>query len=169
VTHRGAIPSDQRAYPYQSATYRKVRLNIVNGNRPPLLIVFRGADAFRFLTMPPQAGTQIFALASAIGASVDSSFFYATVKGELERDVREIGFRSLSILRPSIIEGERDEVRLAESLVLKLSHFFAPVVPKRFHVNPAPKIAKVLVDAVVTAEPDNLCIPSRCEPIRCVA
>jgi hypothetical protein len=39
------------------------------------------------------------------------------VKGELERDVREIGFRSLAILRPSIIEGERDEVRLAESLV----------------------------------------------------
>jgi hypothetical protein len=56
-------------------------------------------------------------------------------------------------LRPSIIEGERDEVRLAESLVLKLSHFLAPVLPKRFHVNPAPKIAQVLVDAVVTAEP----------------
>ena len=100
-----------------------------------------------------QAGTQNFALVSAIGASVESSFFYARVKGELERDVREIGFRSLTILRPSIIEGERDEVRLAESLVLKLSHFLAPVLPRRFHVNPAPKIAQVLVDAVVTEEP----------------
>jgi hypothetical protein len=37
--------------------------------------------------------------------------------------------------------------------VLKLSHFLAPVLPKRFHVNPAAKIAQVLVDAVVTAEP----------------
>lgn len=81
------------------------------------------------------------------------AFFYAGVKGELERDVREIGFRSLTILRPSIIEGERDEIRLAESLVLKLSHFLAPVLPKRFLANPAPKIARVLVDAVVTAEP----------------
>jgi uncharacterized protein YbjT (DUF2867 family) len=89
----------------------------------------------------------------AIGASVDSSFFYARVKGELERDVREIGFRSLTILRPSIIEGARDEVRLGESLVLKLSHFLAPILPKRFHVNPAPTIAQALVDAVVTAEP----------------
>jgi len=96
---------------------------------------------------------QNFALVSAIGASVDSSFFYARVKGELERDVRKIGFRSLPILRPSIIEGERDEVRLAENLVLKISHFVAPVLPKRFHVNPAPKIAQVLVDSVVTAEP----------------
>jgi hypothetical protein len=37
--------------------------------------------------------------------------------------------------------------------VLRLSHFLAPVLPKRFHVNPAPKIAQLLVDAVVTAEP----------------
>jgi uncharacterized protein YbjT (DUF2867 family) len=72
-----------------------------------------------------QAGTQIFALVSAMGASVDSPLLYTKVKGELERDVREIGFRSLTILRPSMIEGERDEVRLAESLVLKLSHFLA--------------------------------------------
>ena len=117
---------------------------------------FRSVDhdlPLSFARLAHQAGTQNFALVSAIGASVDSSFFYARVKGELERDVREIGFGSLTILRPSIIEGERDEVRLAESLVLKLSHFFAPVLPKGFHVNPAPKIAKVLVDAVVTAEP----------------
>jgi uncharacterized protein YbjT (DUF2867 family) len=117
---------------------------------------FRSVDhdlPLSFARLAHQAGTQNFALVSAIGASVDSSFFYAKVKGELERDVRGIGFRSLTILRPSIIEGERDEVRLAESLVLKLSHFLAPVLPKRFHVNPAPKIAQVLVDAVVTAEP----------------
>ena len=117
---------------------------------------FRSVDhdlPLSFARLAHQAGAQSFALVSAIGASVESSFFYARVKGELERDVREIGFKSLTILRPSIIEGERDEVRLAESLVLKLSHFLAPVLPKRFHVNPAPKIAQVLVDAVVTAEP----------------
>jgi hypothetical protein len=52
-----------------------------------------------------------------------------------------------------MIGGKRDEFRLAESLALRLSHFFAPVLPKRFHVNPAPTIAQALVDAVVTAEP----------------
>jgi hypothetical protein len=35
--------------------------------------------------------------------------------------------------------------------VLKLSYFLALVLPKRFHVNPAPRIAQVLVDSVVTA------------------
>ena len=42
---------------------------------------------------------------------------------------------------------------LPRASCLKLSHFLAPVLPKRFHVNPAPKIAQVLVDAVVTPEP----------------
>ena len=100
-----------------------------------------------------QQGAQNFALVSAMGASVDSSFFYARVKGELERDIRKIGFRSLTILRPSMIEGERDEFRLAESIVLTLSRFLAPALPKRFRVNPAAKIAQVLVDAVLTGEP----------------
>jgi len=117
---------------------------------------FRSVDhdlPLSFARLAHQAGTQNFALVSAIGASVDSSFFYARVKGELERDVREIGFRSLTILRPSIIEGERDDVRLAESIVLKLSHVLAPILPKRFRVNPAPKIAQMLVHAVVTEVP----------------
>jgi uncharacterized protein YbjT (DUF2867 family) len=56
-------------------------------------------EAFRFVDhdlplsfarLAHQAGTQNFALVSAIGASVDSSFYYAKVKGELERDVREV-------------------------------------------------------------------------------
>jgi uncharacterized protein YbjT (DUF2867 family) len=117
---------------------------------------FRSVDhdlPLSFARLAHQAGTQNFALVSSIGASVDSSFFYARVKGELERDVREIGFRSLTILRPGIIEGERDEFRLGESLALRLTHFLAPVLPKRFRVNPAAKIAQALVDAVVTEEP----------------
>jgi uncharacterized protein YbjT (DUF2867 family) len=142
----------------------------VSGWRPDAVICATGTtikkagskEAFRsvdhdlplsFARLAHQAGTQNFALVSAIGASVESSFFYARVKGELERDVREIGFKSLTILRPLIIEGERDEARLAESLVLKLSHFLAPVLPKRFRVNPARRIAQALVDAVVNEKP----------------
>jgi uncharacterized protein YbjT (DUF2867 family) len=119
-------------------------------------------EAFRFVDhdlplsfarLAHQVGAQNFALVSALGASVDSFLLYPKVKGELERDIREIGFTSLTILRPGIIEGEREEVRFAESLVLKLLHFLAPVLPRRFHLNHAPRIAEVLVDAVLTAEP----------------
>jgi uncharacterized protein YbjT (DUF2867 family) len=83
---------------------------------------FRSVDhdlPLSFARLAQQAGAQNFALVSSIGASVDSFFLYARVKGELERDVRQIGFHSLTILRPGIIEGQRDETRRAESLALK--------------------------------------------------
>jgi uncharacterized protein YbjT (DUF2867 family) len=117
---------------------------------------FRSVDhdlPLSFARLAHQVGAQNFALVSSIEASVDSFFLYARVKAELERVVRQIGFHSLTILRPGIIEGQRDETRRAESLALKLSHFLAPVLPKRFHVNPALTIARALVDAVVNPKP----------------
>jgi hypothetical protein len=52
-----------------------------------------------FARLANQGGAQNFALVSAIGASVDSSFFCARVKGELERN--EIFGRSGSGRSPS--------------------------------------------------------------------
>jgi uncharacterized protein YbjT (DUF2867 family) len=65
-------------------------------------------------------GARTLAFVTASGASVDSRFFYARTKGELERDVQAIGFQSLTFVRPSIIGGQRDELRLGESVVLPL-------------------------------------------------
>ena len=117
---------------------------------------FRSVDYDLPLAFARQAyeqGAQNFALVSAIGASVDSSFFYPKTKGELERDIQKIGFRSLTIVRPAMIDGERDEFRLGESIALTLSRVLAPVLPRQFHVNPASKIAQMLVDAILTGEP----------------
>ena len=117
---------------------------------------FRSVDydlPLAFAQRAHQQGAENFALVSAIGASVDSSFFYPKVKGELEQDIRKIGFRSLTILRPSMIGGARGEFRLTESIALALSRVLAPVLPRRFHVNPAPIIAQALVDAILAGEP----------------
>jgi uncharacterized protein YbjT (DUF2867 family) len=100
-----------------------------------------------------QHGAETFALVSAIGASVRSSFFYARTKGEVERDMALVGFRSLTIFRPSIIGGKREEARFAEGISLRLSRILAPVLPKKFHVNPAPTIAAALLSAAIRAEP----------------
>jgi uncharacterized protein YbjT (DUF2867 family) len=101
------------------------------------------------------AGVETFALVSAIGASTTSMFFYARTKGELERDIQQIGFRSLTICRPSIIAGPRTEVRNAERAALSMSRLLAPVLPKKFHVNPAPVIAASLVNSVLAARPGS--------------
>jgi uncharacterized protein YbjT (DUF2867 family) len=100
-----------------------------------------------------QEGGETFALVSAIGASANSLFFYPRTKGETERDIALVGFRSLTILRPSIIGGERDESRFAEGLALRLAGILAPILPQKFQVDPAATIAAVLVDSVVAAKP----------------
>lgn len=61
---------------------------------------------------------------SALGANPDSLVFYNRVKGEMERDLKNIDFSFLGIFRPSLLEGEREEVRPGETL----GQFFAKIV-----------------------------------------
>jgi uncharacterized protein YbjT (DUF2867 family) len=51
------------------------------------------------------AGVETYALVTARGASADSIIFYSRTKGEVERSIQEIGFRSLTILLPRILVG----------------------------------------------------------------
>lgn len=96
---------------------------------------------------------ETFVLVSASVASVSSAMFYPRIKGEVERDIELVGFRSLTIVRPSLIGGARDEPRFREGVALRLISALAPVLPKKYHVNPAPAIAAAILDAVMTAEP----------------
>jgi uncharacterized protein YbjT (DUF2867 family) len=98
------------------------------------------------------AGVETFAIVTAMGASTESRFFYTRTKGEVERDIREIGFRSLTICRPSLIGGGRNEVRRAEGAALTLARLLAPILPKKFRVNPADVIAAALLDAAIVAK-----------------
>jgi uncharacterized protein YbjT (DUF2867 family) len=98
-------------------------------------------------------GAETFVLVSASVASVSSAMFYPRIKGEIERDIELVGFKSLTIVRPSLIGGERDEPRFGEGIALRLMSTFAPILPKKFHVNPAPAIAATILDAVTTAKP----------------
>jgi uncharacterized protein YbjT (DUF2867 family) len=100
-----------------------------------------------------ELGADTFVLVSASVASVSSPFFYPRIKGEIERDIELVGFKSLTIVRPSLIGGEREEPRLREGIALRFMSIFAPILPKKFHVNPAPTIATASLSAVTTAEP----------------
>lgn len=63
-----------------------------------------------------EEGCQQMILISSVGANADASVFYSMVKGQLEADLIELGFRSLYILRPSLLLGDRDESRPGESM-----------------------------------------------------
>ncbi|MBP1906045.1 uncharacterized protein YbjT (DUF2867 family) [Paenibacillus turicensis] len=63
-----------------------------------------------------QQGAQQFLVVSAMGANPNSSIFYSRMKGELEQKLARLAYPSLSILRPALLLGERNEVRVGEQL-----------------------------------------------------
>lgn len=65
-------------------------------------------------------GCRHFIFVSAAGVSENSPVFYSRTKAKMERLAREIGFDSLDIFRPSILLGQRGEVRVAEQITAKI-------------------------------------------------
>lgn len=64
-------------------------------------------------------GVQTLALVSSAWATADSKVFYTRMKGQLEEDVKNLGFRSLYIMRPpSLIRKDTD--RFGERVSVKI-------------------------------------------------
>lgn len=101
-------------------------------------------------------GAQAFALNSALGANPDSRVFYSRVKGELEQTLRAMknpGYPSLTMVRPGLIGGERPEQRRGESLAIVATRLLSPLLPRRYRLVPAERIAHHLVEAALAATP----------------
>ena len=98
-------------------------------------------------------GAQTYVLNSAIGANVDSPFFYNRVKGQLEQDLNDVGFSSLTHVRPGVIGGSREEVRLGERALVLLLGIAAPLLPQRWRLNPPLSIARALLEAAINPMP----------------
>ena len=78
-----------------------------------------------FAKFSKKCGAAQFSVISALGADSKSSIFYNQVKGEMEEALRELNFQSLAIFRPSLILGERKEVRGLENFFIKASPFLS--------------------------------------------
>jgi uncharacterized protein YbjT (DUF2867 family) len=98
-------------------------------------------------------GASTFVLTSASGANEDSRIFYSRTKGELERSLRALGYPSLCLVRPGLLGGERERRRLAEHAGMKLLGALAPVLPRRYRVVPAERVAATLLRRALAAEP----------------
>lgn len=73
-------------------------------------------------------GAEKFVLVSSLGADAKSSNYYIKVKGETENDLKALGFRSLIILQPSLLMGERKEFRLGELFGKGVMTIFNPLM-----------------------------------------
>ena len=88
-------------------------------------------------------GARQFLLVSSAGANSRSRVFYNRVKGEAEEAVRRVGYKALTIARPSFLLGPRKELRVGE-IVMKRLAYLLPASMKPVHSR---KVASALVRA----------------------
>jgi uncharacterized protein YbjT (DUF2867 family) len=101
-------------------------------------------------------GARHFLVVSALGADAHSRIFYNRVKGELEDALRTLGFRGLTIVRPSLLLGERQDFRLGEEIGKR----FAWIVPGKYRPIHARDVAAALVRAAKENRPGMRIIES---------
>lgn len=90
-------------------------------------------------------GARHFLVVSSLGASPRSRVFYSRVKGEVEADLEALGYPSLSIVRPSLLLGDRAEARPGERLSALMMTWLGPLVPAKVRGIPADDVARALV------------------------
>ena len=63
-----------------------------------------------------ESGATTISLVTSVGANADSKNFYLKTKGELENEIKAMGFDSVNIFQPGLLLGNRDEIRPLEFL-----------------------------------------------------
>lgn len=95
-----------------------------------------------------QAGAQRLAVVTALGADAKSRVFYNRVKGETEDALHALGYPSLTIVRPSLLTGDRASLkqpdRPGEGWALRLLKPVQHLLPASIRPVPAAAVAKAM-------------------------
>lgn len=98
-------------------------------------------------------GATHFSLTSSLGADPRSPFVYTRTKGELELELKKLGFACLTIVRPGVLDGHREQQRPSERMAKIIFRILAPVIPRRLRVSPASAVASCLLEGAIKASP----------------
>ncbi|MGQ5792718.1 NAD(P)H-binding protein [Serratia sp. IR-2025] len=113
------------------------------------------ADAFRYVDYQlvvesaltgRRLGAQHCLVVSALGANADSTFLYNRTKGEMEQALREQHWPRLTLVRPSMLVGDRPAPRLMERLTLPLFR----LLPGKWRAVAAKDVAQTLLQQAFT-------------------
>jgi uncharacterized protein YbjT (DUF2867 family) len=100
------------------------------------------------------AGATAFALNSALGAAADSRVFYNRVKGEVEAAITALAYPSLTLVRPSLLDGgPRPDSRPGERVGLILAGILRPLIPARYRAVATDAVARTLLAAAIVQVP----------------
>ncbi|TDF94088.1 oxidoreductase [Paenibacillus piri] len=97
-----------------------------------------------------QDGAVQYSIVTAMGAGTASSFFYSRVKGEVEEGLARLRLPALHIFRPSLLLGDRQEVRTGERIGSAVSGLITPLMIgglRKYRPIQAKTVARAMVHA----------------------
>jgi len=94
-----------------------------------------------------ETGCPHFLLVSSVGASSNSNNFYLKLKGEVEDTVKKMNIPSVSVFRPSMLLGKRQEFRFGEIIAKALSVPVSFLFPSIYKPIKACNVAKSMIAA----------------------
>jgi uncharacterized protein YbjT (DUF2867 family) len=86
-----------------------------------------------------------FIVISSMGADSMSKVFYSKTKGEMERDVLQYKIENTYILQPSLIGGNRTQIRAGERIAQFMMGSFDFLIPKKYKMIHPEAIAKAMI------------------------
>ena len=104
-----------------------------------------------FADFTKRLGVSKFLVISSMGADPKSGVFYNMVKGMTEEALKEMGFKNLVILRPSLLLGKRSESRFSEKIfgfIMKALNF---LISDNYKAIPGEKVAAFMVKMARTS------------------
>lgn len=104
-----------------------------------------------------QLGAIRLGVVSAMGANAHSPVFYNRVKGDMEAAVAQLGYQTLVLARPSMLDGNREALaqsaRPAEKWGLAAMALLKPLIPANYQAISATQVARALLSALNDAGP----------------
>jgi uncharacterized protein YbjT (DUF2867 family) len=97
------------------------------GSRDAFLRVDHDA-VIAFAELCKRSGVKTFVLVSSLGADSNSRVFYNMTKGLVEEALRRIGFDHFVAVRPSVLDGVRQESRPGEAVAVVLMRALSPLM-----------------------------------------
>lgn len=107
-----AIGTTQKNVKGDKALYRKIDFDI----------------PVKAIRICKETGCEVFAIVSSVGANSQSNNFYLKLKGEVEDALAQSGLKSIHIMQPSQLLGDRKENRPVEKFFKGLMTVVSPVL-----------------------------------------
>ena len=104
---------------------------------------------FQLADIAAKKGASGFFMVSAMGANKHSKIFYNKVKGEIEEAIKKFPFETIGIFRPSLLMGDRKEMRIGEKIAQIIMPAISFLLPEKYKPVNAHAVAKAMVSTAL--------------------